>query len=138
MPRPGREQLLRVFLAIVGLFFLLAVYPLMHLWPSGWRWQPHNPAYEHMIAVVYAVFGLFLLHAARQPERHRSLILFAAWSTLAHGVVMGIDAVTIAGSQAHLFGDVPITIVGGIVLIMLAQPAPSVAAPRHHEPDSER
>lgn len=137
MLRSGRERLLRAFLAIFGLFALLAGYPLMHLWPSGWRWQPYNPAYEHMIVTVYAVLGLFLLHAARQPERHRSLILFAAWSTLAHGVVMGVDAVTIAGEQAHLLGDVPILIVAGIVLILLAQPAPPVAASRHNAPDAE-
>jgi len=38
----GRERALKVVL-ILGLIFLLAVYPLMmFLWPSGWRWQP-NP-----------------------------------------------------------------------------------------------
>lgn len=35
---------------LVGLIFLVGLYPLMmYLWPSGWRWQPHQLQYEQMI-----------------------------------------------------------------------------------------
>jgi hypothetical protein len=45
-----RERALKVVLVLVGLIFLLGVYPLMmFLWPSGWRWQPNQPEYEQMI-----------------------------------------------------------------------------------------
>lgn len=120
MLRFSREQLLRVVLTIVGLVALIGVYPLMRLWPAGWRWHPYNPPYEHMIISVYATLGLFLLHAARRPERHRSLILFAGWSSLAHGAVMAIDAARSAGERGHLTGDVPVVLVAGALLLLLA------------------
>lgn len=40
----GRERALKVMLVLVGVIFLLGVYPLMmFLWPSGWRWHPNQP-----------------------------------------------------------------------------------------------
>ena len=37
----NRERALQVVLMLVGVIFLVGVYPLMmFLWPSGWRWQP--------------------------------------------------------------------------------------------------
>ena len=51
----SRERALKVLLVLVGLIFLVGVYPLMmFLWPSGWRWQPNQPEYEQMILGVYA------------------------------------------------------------------------------------
>lgn len=71
----NRERALKVVLVLVGLIFLLGVYPLMmFLWPSGWRWQPNQPEYEQMILGVYATLGIFLLLAARNPSEDRSLI----------------------------------------------------------------
>ena len=125
MPQLRREQLLRVVLTIVGLVSLLGVYPLMQLWPAGWRWHPHHPAYEHMIIAVYATLGVFLLRAVRRPERHRSLILFAGWSTLMHGGIMAVDAARSIGEQGHLVGDVPILALGGVLLLLLAPPRPA-------------
>lgn len=117
-----RERLLRIVLIVVGLISLVGVYPLMRVWPSGWRWQPYHPAYEHMIIAVYAVLGFFLLIAARRPERHRTLILFAGCSSLAHGAVMGFDAIRVAGERGHLVADVPALIIAGILLLALAPP----------------
>jgi hypothetical protein len=115
-----RERLLRVVLIVFGVIALAGVYPLMHLWPGGWRWQPYHPAYEHMIIAVYAILGLFLLIAARRPERHRTLILFAGWSSLAHGAVMAIDAMRLTGERGHLVGDVPALLAAGALLLLLA------------------
>lgn len=125
MPRFRREQLLRVVLTLVGLVSLLGVYPFMQLWPAGWRWHPHNPAYEHMIVAVYATLGVFLLRATPRPEQHRSLILFAGWSILVHGCMMAVDAVRTAGERGHLVGDVPMLIVAGALLLLLAPPLPT-------------
>jgi hypothetical protein len=114
------ERALRLVLTAVGLVSLFAVYPLMHVWPDGWRWQPYNPAYEHMIVAVYATLGVFLLRAVRRPDPHRSLILFAGWSILLHGGVMALDAVRTPGEREHLVGDVPALILGGALLVLLA------------------
>lgn len=40
----NRDRALKVVLVLMGLIFLLGVYPLMmFLWPSEWRWQPNQP-----------------------------------------------------------------------------------------------
>jgi len=71
----NRERVLQVVLMLAGVIFLVGVYPLMmFLWPSGWRWQPHQPEYEQMILGVYATLGVFLLVASRHPVENRSLI----------------------------------------------------------------
>ncbi len=89
----NRERALQVVLTLVGLIFLVGVYPLMmFVWPSGWRWQPHQPEYEQMILGVYATLGIFLLIASRRPAENRSLIAFTAWSSLVHAGIMTVQA----------------------------------------------
>ena len=48
-----------------GLVFIFGVFILNRIWPSGWDWQPGQPAYLHMILGIYATLGVFLLVAAR-------------------------------------------------------------------------
>jgi hypothetical protein len=116
----NREGALKVVLVVVGLIFVLGVYPSMIFWPSGWRWQPNQPEYEQMILGVYATLGVFLLLASRNPSANRSLIAFTAWSSLVHAAIMAVQAFQNAGERGHLLGDVPALIVVGVVLIVLA------------------
>ena len=74
-----RLRWLRVALVVTGIV-CLACWPLMLLWPSGWSWHPHGSHSEHMVVVVYAVLGVFLLRAARDPLRHASLDRPPAWT----------------------------------------------------------
>ena len=121
----NRERALQVVLILVGLIFLVGVYPLMmFLWPSGWRWQPNQPEYEQMILGVYATLGVFLLIASRNPAEHRSLIAFTAWSSLVHAGIMTVQALRNTAEHAHLMGDIPALIIVGIALIALAPPPP--------------
>jgi hypothetical protein len=121
----NRERALQVVLALVGLIFLVGVYPLMmFLWPSGWRWQPNQPEYEQMILGVYATLGVFLLVASRNPAEHSSLIAFTAWSSLVHAGIMTVQALQNTAERGHLMGDVPALIIVGIALIALAPPKP--------------
>jgi len=126
----NRERALKVVLVLVGLIFLLGVYPLMmFLWPSGWRWQPHQLEYEQMILGVYATLGVFLLLAARNPAANRSLIAFTAWSSLVHAAIMTVQAFQNAGEHGHLMGDIPALVVVGVALLVLAPAKPgSVSA----------
>ena len=78
-----------------------------------------------MIIGVYATLGVCLLIAARRPESHRLLILFAGWSSLVHGAVMAIDAVRTAGERGHLVGDVPALVAAGALVLLLAPPVAS-------------
>jgi len=117
----NRDGALKVVLVIVGLIFLLGVYPLMmFLWPSGWRWQPNQPEYEQMILGVYATLGIFLLLASRNPSANRSLIAFTAWSSLVHAAIMAVQAFRKASERGHLLGDVPALIIVGVALLGLA------------------
>jgi len=117
----NRERALKVVLVLVGLIFLFAVYPLMmYFWPSGWRWQPNQPAYEQMILGVYATLGIFLLLASRNPSEHRSLIAFTAWSSLVHAGIMAVQAFQHPSEHGHLVGDIPALAIVGIALIALA------------------
>jgi hypothetical protein len=118
-----RERALQIVLMLVGLIFLIGVYPLMmFLWPSGWRWQPHQPEYEQMILGVYATLGIFLLIASRHPAENRSLIAFTAWSSIVHAGIMALQAFSSEGEHAHLLGDVPALLIVGIALIALLPP----------------
>ena len=122
-----REALLKVVLVVVGLIFLLGVYPLMmYLWPSGWRWQPNQPEYEQMILGVYATLGVFLLLASRNPSAHRSLIAFTAWSSLVHAAIMAVQAYQHASERGHLLGDIPALVFVAVALIALAPANASV------------
>ena len=84
-----RERALQVVLLLVGLLYLAWALPLLQsLWHSSWLEQ-HQDAFP-MFMSVNIVLGVFLLLAVRQPARHRSLIAFGAWSTLAHAFTMTI------------------------------------------------
>jgi len=100
-----RRRWLVAALVVFGAAFLL-VYPLMVLWPSGWRWQPSQSEYEQMIVGIYATLGVFLLWASRRPEAHLSLIWFTVWSSVVHGGIMAVQAVVDPTEHGHLPGDV--------------------------------
>ena len=112
-----RERALKVVLVVVGLLFLIGVYGFV---------QPAPPA-EQMLGSVYATLGIFLLLAARNPSRNRSLIAFAAWSSLAHGSVMAVQAIYNVIPRSDLLVAVVPFLVIGVALVALA-PAKVAAA----------
>jgi len=106
---------LRIALVIIGIVFL-SVYPLMQLWPSGWAWSPRQYEYEQMMVGVYGTLGVFLLWASRRPEAHLSLIWFTFWSSLVHGIIMGIQAFIDPSEHGHLTGDVAALFIAVVLL----------------------
>jgi Family of unknown function (DUF6632) len=108
-------QALRVSLLVLG-SVCIALGPLMLLWPAGWRWEPYQPHYEQMIVGIYFTLGVFLLRAARDPLRHLSLIWFAVWSSVVHGSIMAVQALSGSQYHGHLFADVPALFVAAAVL----------------------
>ena len=112
-------------LLIIGLAFIFAIKPSMELWPSGWRWGPSHSEYEQMVLGIYATLGVFLALASRDPAGHRSLILFAAWSSLVHAGIMLIYANKDTAQAGHLLGDVPaFGLVGLVLLVMSSETKP--------------
>ena len=103
-----RVKFLRVALIVFGLVFLLGVYPLTILWPSGWSWhQAGQSLYLQMILGIYATLGVFLLLASRDPRANRSLIWFTVWSSVVHGGIMAAQSLVYPEHRGHLLGDVP-------------------------------
>ena len=134
-----RDRLSQVVLVLVGFLYLSWIYPLFDsLWQSSWL-PKHQDSFP-MFMSVNAVLGVFLLLAVKHPARHRSLIAFGAWSTLAHAFTM-----TIMSAEAWTHGmhrkDSPqdIVIIGGIGLLLLAVlPAKEPTAARMEKPHSAR
>lgn len=114
-----RRKLLSLVLLITGLAFI-GLYGVMMIFPASWTWEPRQYEYEQMIVGVYAVLGVFLLMAARNPERHLSLIWFAAVSSIVHGVIMLVQALVDPAETPNLYGDIPVLILIGIILALLA------------------
>jgi hypothetical protein len=106
MPPATTTPLLPLALRLLGLLFVVGVYPLTVLWPSGWAWEPGQSTYLPMIIGIYATLGVFLLRAARAPARNLSLLWFTVWSSVVHAGVMAVHAVGDARHVGHLWGDV--------------------------------
>ena len=123
---------LRGALIVLGLIFILGLYPLTQIWPAGWAWTPAQPEYLQMILVIYATLGVFLVRAAKQPLQHLSLIWFTVWSSVAHGLVMAVQAVRDPTERGHLPGDVLVLLVVAVVLGLLTARATGTAEPVPH------
>ena len=116
MNTENKEKFLKVALVAFGIIFLL-IYPLGYLWPSGWVWHGGEGFYYlQMIAGVYAVLGVFLIAAARNPGANRSLISFTIWSSVVHAGIMGVQAMGDQQEYGHLVGDVPALLLVAAVL----------------------
>lgn len=115
-----QAKFLKIALRLFGAVFML-VYPLSMVWPSGWQWHGgEGEYYFQMIVGIYAVLGIFLLVAAKNPAEHRSLIAFTIWSSVVHAVIMAIQAMGDPAETGHLVGDVPALLLVAIVLRVLS------------------
>jgi hypothetical protein len=106
-----RELALKIVLAVVGVLFLALAYPLV-------VFARQEPSLSMMFS-LYVTLGVFLLLAIRNPSANRSLIAFTAWSSFAHAVVMGTQAMKDMVQRSELIG-VAALIVIGVALIALA------------------
>jgi hypothetical protein len=128
MNTADRVKFLRIALIVFGLIFLLAVYPLTIVWPTGWAWhQGGQSMYLQMILGIYATLGVFLLMASRDPLVHRSLIWFTVWSSVVHGGIMAVQALEYPEHVGHLWGDVPaLLIVAGVLAFLMPRRAAAI------------
>jgi hypothetical protein len=119
MSDANRIKYLRVVLVVVGLIFIVGVYPLTIVWPSGWAWHAGQSDYLQMILGIYATLGVFLIIASRNPLEHRSLIWFTVWSSVVHGGIMGLQSVANPEHIGHLYGDVAALLIVAAALAFL-------------------
>ena len=128
MENPQRRYL-QILLVLIGVLFL-CLYPLMQIWSSGWVWLPRQYEYEQMMIGVYGTLGIFLIWASHRPEAHLSLIWFAFWSSLVHGMIMGAQALFDPAERGHFIGDVSALF---IAVILLGWLTPRIRVPKTTE-----
>jgi hypothetical protein len=114
-----RERALKVALVVVGILFLATVYPLV---------QMHLEETLQMMLSIYVTLGVFLLLASRNPSANRSLIAFAAWSSIAHAAVMTVQSWHDVDERVHLLlGSLAFAVIGGALIVLSS--ARAVVAP---------
>jgi hypothetical protein len=136
-----RERTLQVVLVLVGLFYSFWGYLLFDsLWHSRWL-NGHNDVMP-MFLSLNTVLGVFLLLAVKQPAKHRSVIAYGAWSSLAHAFTMSIQSAEAAARGMHRRDspqDIVIFVIIGIALLALLpakEPSPAgapISEPRFAE-----
>ena len=119
MKEETKLQYLSYALYVFGAIFVVGVWIMMKIWPAGWGWEPSQPEYEQMIQGVYAVLGIFLIRAAKNPLQHLSLIWFTIWSSAVHAVIMMVQALRDTGEKDNLIGDIPALFLVAFVLWFL-------------------
>lgn len=110
-----REKALKVALVLVGLLFTAAIYPAIMLLQAK---DTANTG-DGIMMSIYFTLGIFLLLAVRNPSAHRSLIAFAAWSSLAHALEMGTMGLNIPQERSGFLGGSAVLVIIGIVLLAL-------------------
>jgi hypothetical protein len=65
---------------------------------------------------VYVTLGVFLLVASRKPSANRSLIAFTAWSSLAHAMLMGGQALAGLIDRGELIGSAVLVVIGAALI----------------------
>ena len=127
-----RERTLQVVLVLLGLFYSFWGYLLFdNLWHS--RWLGHSDVMP-MFLSLNTVLGVFLLLAVKHPAKHRSVIAYGAWSSLAHGFTMSIQSAEAAAHGMHRQDspqDIVIFVAIGVALLALlpAKQASPAGAP---------
>ena len=132
-----RERTLQVVLVLVGLVYSFWGYFLFDdLWHFSWL-NRHNDV-NPMFLTLNMVLGVFLLLAVKQPAKHRSLIAYGAWSSLAHAFTMSIQSAEAAARGLHRSDSpwdiVVFGVIGVALLALLPAKQPSPAGAPSSEP----
>jgi hypothetical protein len=127
-----RERALQVVLVLVGLFYCFWGYLLFDdLWHS--RWLSEHSDVMPMFLSLNTALGVCLLVAVNQPAKHRLMIAYGAWSSLAHGFTMTIMSAQAVAHGMHrkdspqdivIFGVIGVTL---LALLPAKQPSPAGA-----------
>jgi hypothetical protein len=65
-----------------------------------------------MLLLIYMVWGVFLLRAARDPRAHRSFLDFTMWANVAHGLLMIVQAaMDLDRYWSKFFTDIPFVLI---------------------------
>jgi hypothetical protein len=134
------KTFLRVYgvltLAIFGLLLpgFVVQSPLLaeHGGPLNWTiWNDVRCGSEHlhvppMLMIIYIVWGVFLIRAARNPQAYVSFLNFTMWANLAHGLLMvGQAGMDIDRYWSKFFTDIPFVLILALGIYVLRPTAHS-------------
>jgi hypothetical protein len=108
---------LKISLKVFGVIYIGGIYLMMRwIFPEGWSWGPAQPEYEQMILGIYAVLGVYMFRAAKDPAANASLIWFVISSNIIHAGIMLYHAAMDKTEHANLVGDIPALFLVAFVL----------------------
>jgi hypothetical protein len=85
--------------------------------------QNHVPP---MLMIIYIVWGVFLIRAARNPQAYVSFLNFTMWANLAHGALMvGQAGMDIDRYWSKFFTDIPFVLILALGIYLLRPTADS-------------
>ena len=128
-----REPVLQAVLVVVGLLYSFWGYILFdNLWHE--KWLSGHSDVTPMFLSLNTALGPCLLLAVKQPAKHRLMIAYGAWSSLAHGFTMTIMSAQAAAHGMHRQDspqDIVIFVAIGVALLALlpAKQASPAGAP---------
>ncbi len=117
-----RERALQVVLVVVGLLYSFWGYLLFdNLWHE--KWLNRHSDVTPMFLTLNTVLGICLLLAVKQPARHRLMIGYGAWSSIAHAFTMTIMSAQAVAHGTHRQDSpqdiVMFVVIGGTLLALL-------------------
>jgi hypothetical protein len=125
-----RERALQVVLVLVGLCYSFWGFLLFdNLWHL--RWLSGHSDVMPMFLSLNTALGVCLLVAVKHPARHRLLIAYGGWSSLAHAFTMTIQSAEAVAHGMHRKDspqDIVIFAVIGITMLALLPPKQTSAA----------
>jgi hypothetical protein len=82
-------------------------------------WDDINDHVPLMITVIYFVWSVFLIRAARDPLAFASFLDFTMWANLAHGLIMVPQAFSSHEYHTKFMTDIPwvLVLAGAIALL---------------------
>jgi hypothetical protein len=79
-----------------------------------------------MLMIIYIVWGVFLIRAARNPQAYVSFLNFTMWANLAHGALMvGQAGMDIDRYWSKFFTDIPFVLILALGIYLLRPTADS-------------
>lgn len=113
-----RERAIQVVLVLVGFYYCLWGYILFdELWHAKWL-AAHDDVLP-MFVSLNAALGPCLLMTVRQPAKHRLMIFYGAFSSIAHASTMTIQSMQAAAHGMHRHDSPQDIVINGAMGILL-------------------
>jgi hypothetical protein len=98
-------------IAIFGLLCMAFLFKIPAFNPGGsLHWMIWDDLYGHvapMLVVIYMVWGVYYLVAAKDPVKHLSFLNFSMWANLFHGLLMIPMALNQSMYHTKFLTDIP-------------------------------